>query len=105
MTPEDTADAAKAVPSPAPDLAAWHEIPLARWYADVAEANPHRCQHDGPCGDRFLCDREEHRAGGYPTVELLASGRLLFHCEGLNLTPAEPSYDARRANLAPREVA
>jgi hypothetical protein len=103
-------DPAPAPPEPvpsdaaAPDLAEWHAIPLARWYADVAETNPHRCRHKGPCGERFLCDRDEHRTGGYPTVEVLANDLILFHCEGLILAPNDPEYRARRAGLGRRAV-
>jgi hypothetical protein len=92
-------------PEPDDDLAAWRAIPLARWYVEVAEANPHRCQHDGPCGDRLLCDREEHRTGGYPTVELLASGVLLFHCENRVVGPTDPEYRRRRGGLVARVIA
>jgi hypothetical protein len=106
------------LPAPSPDdspgLAAWRAIPLERWYRETAEANRHRCDHGGPCGQWFLCDRQEHRAGGYPTVEMLsrgtpghAPGELIFHCEGptATLRPGDLRYETRRAGLARRDDA
>jgi hypothetical protein len=91
--------------SPADALTSWLAIPIERWYREVAEANPHRCQHRGPCGVYLFCDREEHRAGGYRTVELLDSGTILAHCEGLTLHPNDPEYRARHATLTHPEIA
>ncbi len=91
------------IPRPESDDAAWFAIPLERWYVEVAEANPHRCRHRGPCGTYFLCDREVCQTGGYQRVELLHSGQLLFHCEGLSLDPNDPRYRKRRAGLSRRE--
>jgi hypothetical protein len=81
--------------SPARDL--WQRI--GRWLADVTAANPHFVRHDGACGQRFFCDRPEHREDGYRRVELDANGDLLFHCEKLTLHRGDPSYAERRAGL------
>jgi hypothetical protein len=84
--------------------AGWRDIPLERWYIEAAQANPHRCEHPGePCGERFLCDREDHRQGGYPTAELLPNGKLLLHCEALVLTRNDPEYRERLDGLRSRE--
>ena len=71
------------------------------WLADVADANPHSVPHDFGCGERFFCDRDEHRADGYRRVELRDNGYLLFHCEALELRPSDPGYAERRAGLLP----
>ena len=84
-------------------LAAWLAIPLERWYREVSEANPERIRHDGPCGQRFLCDRAAHRVGGYPAVEMLPNGTIVLHCEGTTLTPNQPEYRERLARLRRRE--
>jgi hypothetical protein len=89
--------------SATPGLDAWRAIPLERWYREVAEANPERVRHDGPCGQRFLCDRAQHRQGGYPAVELLENGTLVLHCEGTTLTANDPRYHDRLAALRRRE--
>lgn len=84
---------------------AWQAIPLERWYVEAAEANPHRCDHPGPCGSYFLCSREECRKGGYQTAELLPNGTLLLHCEAAVLTRKDPEYRDRVAGLRSREEA
>lgn len=98
-------------PEATPDYDAWRDIPVQRWYIEAGAANPHVVRHDGPCGERFLCDVPEHRSDGYARVEMLNSGvgrnpgELVFHCEGekATLRPGDPAYARRRAGLLRRE--
>lgn len=92
-------------PAAAPPVTNWSDIPLERWYVEAALANPHVLHHDGPCGERFMCDREECRKAnrGYQTVELLRDGRLLFHCEGKEFARRDPLNRKRRVGLRSRE--
>lgn len=61
----------------------------------VADRGYPRLRHDGDCGSRVQCHREECRREyrDYSTVEILASGVRLAYCCGRSYTEA----DIRRA--------
>lgn len=112
LVPNEPAPLAAPPTDDSTDPAAWPAIPLERWYREVAEANPHVVSHHGACGQRFLCDKPEHRADGYARVEMLspgtvghAPGELIFHCEGRDATlrPGDLTYEHRRVGLIRRE--
>ncbi len=99
---------------PPPTFNDWLAIRTQRWYVEASLANPEGVRHPGVCGERFLCDRPEHRADGISRVEFLrtgtpgvALGTLIFHCEGpeATLRPGDLLYETRLAGLVSREDA
>ncbi len=65
----------------------------------VKATTPFPLRHEGYCGQREQCWRDECRAewGSYNTVEVFPGGDVIAFCHGLSATPADVRRERWRA--------